>query len=130
MVFTSKVAIECPSSTCKFAYFASSPDPAGKLRNHFNNIKVRDAEHDAFFQKPLCVFCGIVIASKTRKGLWKTDMNKHWLITHSAEFAEEIEEHGKQEKVTPLPMTEANGLTRSTGDCSHPFPIAARKAIK
>jgi hypothetical protein len=105
MIYVSKSAIQCPSRSCGFAYFASSPDPAGKLRSHFNNFKVRDAEHDAFFQNPFCVFCGNVIISKTRKGLWKSDMNKHWLITHSAEFVEAVEQHGKQEMVSSNPST-------------------------
>jgi hypothetical protein len=99
MVWVSKTAILCPSSTCNFAYIASSPDPAGRLRNHFNNLKVRDAEHESYFQKPFCVFCGDVIVSKTRKGLWKSDMNKHWLISHSTEFAESAERHDRQERV-------------------------------
>jgi hypothetical protein len=35
MVCVSKSAIQCPSSTCNFAYFTSSRDPAGRLRYHF-----------------------------------------------------------------------------------------------
>ncbi|KAL5353530.1 hypothetical protein ACLOAV_001567 [Pseudogymnoascus australis] len=97
MVFVSKSAIQCPSPSCNFAYFASSPDPAGKLRNHFNNFKSRDGEHESYFQKPFCVFCSKVIVSKTRKGLWKSDMNKHWLVDHSTEFAEPEEHHERQE---------------------------------
>jgi hypothetical protein len=77
MVHVSKTAIKCPSSNCGFAYFASGPDLAGKLRNHFNNFKKRDAEHDSFFKKPSYVFCRDVILSKTRKGLWKSVMNQH-----------------------------------------------------
>jgi hypothetical protein len=95
MVFVSKSAIQCPSKSCRFAYFALSPDPAVKLRNHFNNFKVRNTEHNSFFQKPFCVFCGDVIMSKTRKGLWKSDINKHWLINHSNEFVEAVEQHDR-----------------------------------
>ncbi|KFY31310.1 hypothetical protein V493_01222 [Pseudogymnoascus sp. VKM F-4281 (FW-2241)] len=73
MVFVSKSAIQCPSPSCNFAYFASSPDPAGKLRNHFNNFKSRDAEHESYFQKPFC------------------------LVDHSTEFAEPEEHHERQE---------------------------------
>jgi hypothetical protein len=69
VVRISRSAIQCPSSTCNFAYFASSPDPVGKLRSHFNDFKVRDEEHESFFQKPSYVICSKVIASKTRKGL-------------------------------------------------------------
>ncbi|KFY66559.1 hypothetical protein V497_00857 [Pseudogymnoascus sp. VKM F-4516 (FW-969)] len=107
MACVSKYAIQCPSPSCNFAYFASSPDPAGKLRNHFNNFKSRDAEHESYFQKPFCVFCSKVIVSKTRKGLWKTDMNKHWLVDHSTEFAEPEEHHERQEMVSPM----ASGVT-------------------
>ncbi|KAB8257970.1 hypothetical protein BDV32DRAFT_126484 [Aspergillus pseudonomiae] len=99
MVYVSKYAIECPSRSCDFAYFASCPDPAGKLRSHFNNLKTRDAEHEKFFQKPSCVFCGNVIESKTRKGLWKSQMNKHWLIDHSDKFAESIGHQPKEMEV-------------------------------
>jgi hypothetical protein len=104
MVCVSKSAIKCPSPSCDFAYFASGHDPAGKLRNHFNNLKVRDAEHDSYFKKPFCVFCGNVILSKTRKGLWKSGMNKHWLLGHSTEFAELEEHHDNQEMVTQYPL--------------------------
>ena len=105
MVFTTKSAIQCPSQSCNFAYFASSPDPSGTLRNHFNNFKIRDADHESFFRTPCCVFCGAVITSKTRKGLWKSDMNKHWLITHSDKFAEAVEQHDRPEMVTQRPLT-------------------------
>ncbi|GMG37765.1 unnamed protein product [Aspergillus oryzae] len=88
MVYISKSAIKCPSRSCDFAYFASYPDPAGKLRSHFNNLKNRDVEHEEYFQKPSCLFCGKIIVSKTRKGLWKSEMNKHWLIDHPDKFGE------------------------------------------
>jgi hypothetical protein len=32
-------------------------------------FKVREAEHESFFQKPFCVFCGNIILARTRKGL-------------------------------------------------------------
>lgn len=130
MVFVSKSAIQCPSPSCNFAYFASSPDPAGKLRNHFNNFKSRDAEHESYFQKPFCVFCSKVIVSKTRKGLWKSDMNKHWLVDHSTEFAEPEEHHERQEMVSPMSSRVTVILTKSTGDCSHPVAVAITKARK
>ena len=98
MGFVSKTVIQCPSPSCDFAYFALSPDPAGKLRNHFNNLKVRDAEHDKYFRNPFCVFCEKIIFSKTRKGLWKSGMNKHWLLSHSAEFTE-VQEQPSEHKV-------------------------------
>ncbi|OBT81710.1 hypothetical protein VE02_10144 [Pseudogymnoascus sp. 03VT05] len=97
MVCVSKSAIQCPLPSCNFAYFASSPNPAGKLRNYFKNFKTRDAEQESYFQKPFCVFCSKVIVSKTRKGLWKSNMNKHWLIDHSTELAEPEEHHERQE---------------------------------
>jgi hypothetical protein len=124
-------AIQCPSSTCNFAYFASSPDPAGRLRNHFNNFKVRDAEHESFFQKPFCVFCGNIILARMRKGLWKSDMNKHWLITHSTEFAESVEQHDKQETVNTISHRMVIlALTRITEDCTHSFAIAAGETVE
>ena len=42
MVNVSKTAIKCPSSNYGFPYFTSGPDPADKLRNHFNNFKKCD----------------------------------------------------------------------------------------
>ena len=58
MVHISRKAIQCPSSTYDFAHFALLPDSAGKLRNHFNSLKVRDSKHDAFFRSPVSVPCG------------------------------------------------------------------------
>jgi hypothetical protein len=55
-----------------------------------------------------CIFCGNVILTKTRKGLWKTGMNKHWLLNHSEEFAEAEDHDGNgQEMVCTMP-TERN----------------------
>jgi hypothetical protein len=130
MVYVSKSAIQCPSKSCGFAYFASSPDPAGKLRSHFNNFKIRDVEHDAFFQNPFCVFCGNAIMFKTRKGLWKSDINKHWLITHSAEFVEAVEQHGKQEMVSSKAFRMIHDwINNSAGDYSPSLAIRIGKAI-
>jgi hypothetical protein len=128
MVVTTKSAIQCPSKNCVFAYFASSPDPAGKLHNHFNNLKVRDAEHELFFQKPHCVFCGDVIVSKTRKGLWKSGMNRHWLLSHSADFTEVEERRGTQGIVHNCSSSLWRGVivTRIIGDCRHVIAIGAR----
>ncbi|KFY68712.1 hypothetical protein V496_00856 [Pseudogymnoascus sp. VKM F-4515 (FW-2607)] len=67
MVFVSKSAIQCPSPSCNFAYFASSLDPAGKLRNHFNNFKSRDAEHESYFQKPFCDIAVILSPSQLQR---------------------------------------------------------------
>lgn len=120
MVWVSKTAIQFPSSTCNFAYIASSPDPAGRLRSHFNNIKVRDAEHESYFRKPFCVFCGDVITPKTRKGLWKSDMNKHELVTHSAEFVESVERHDQQERVM-LYLTRYRGRANQVHRTLHLF---------
>lgn len=131
MVWVSKTAIQCPSSICNFAYIASSPDPAGRLRAHFNNIKVRDAEHESYFQKPFCVLCGDVISSKTRKGLWKSDMNKHWLVTHSAEFAESVDRNSKEERVMRISHeASTTELTRCTGHCAYSIAVPAGKVVQ
>ena len=100
MVHVSKIALQCPATSCDFAYFARTPDPSARLRNHFNNLKKRDSEHEAFFQNPICLFCGKKIQSKSRKGLWKRDMNKHWIIDHANEFVEDIRDTGQEEIVS------------------------------
>jgi len=64
------------------------------------NLKVRDADHDSFFQKPFCVFCGDVTILKTRNGLLKSGMNKHWLLSHAAEFAGHEDGRGQEEMVS------------------------------
>lgn len=126
MVFISKAAIRCPTPHCDFAYFASSPDPAGKLRSHFNNFKVRDSDHNSFFQEPFCVFYKDVIISKTRKGLWKSGMNKHWLLSHATEFAEQEDSHGQEEMVSVYWTTALmDHVDNSTEDCRNAFAVAA-----
>jgi hypothetical protein len=58
-------------------------------------------------------------------------MNNHWLITRSTEFVEPVEQHGTQEVVITLPHMMARlVLTKSTGDCTHDFAIAAGETIE
>jgi len=99
MVHTSKYAILCPAPSCSFAYFACTPDPTAKLRNHFNNLKGRDKEHEEFFQKRFCLFCKKAIQSKSRNRVWKSSMNTHWITNHAAEFNDDTNMDSQVEMV-------------------------------
>ena len=124
----SKSAIRYPSANFDFACFASSLDLAGKLWNHFNNVKVRYAEYDKLFQRPFCPFCENFVVPKTRRGLWKSGMSKHWSLSHAAEFVDAQEYQDRQELVSQCPQMICSEADKRESDCSHSITIATRKA--